>query len=426
MTNSNNAKGNSCSRRRIGWLGSIGILLVLNLVSARFIAFGQDDKPTVKEPEPVWRKIDQNTYTGAKRCTECHAEYVESWKHTTHARMIRPVVTEGPDKTVLADFTKASKYRDFNLSDVKWVIGSRWKQRFIGEVDGEEVVFPAQWSVKEKIWQSYKGRGDWWYPYHQNWKSRSNFKLCAGCHSTGVDPYKQTWNELNVSCEACHGPGKAHSDDPKIGNIVNPARLPVARSKDICNSCHMAGKPKGTEYAWAVGFQPGMDLKKFWQGFEPEKGKKSSEFWENGTAHKNRVQGNTFEQSIMAHEGLQCTVCHDSHGSRHRAMTIKSAETNALCMSCHGPATKNGPDFKNISDHTHHDSLSTGSRCIECHMTKTGKNSVAAEARNHTFDFISPADTIKLGVPNSCNTCHSDQTPEWALEYTKKWYPKSK
>ncbi len=54
--------------------------------------------------------------------------------------------------------------------------------------------------------------GDWlhWTNYSQNW----NF-TCAECHSTdlkkGYDPasdtYKTTWAEINVSCEACHGPG---------------------------------------------------------------------------------------------------------------------------------------------------------------------------------------------------------------------------
>jgi hypothetical protein len=58
-------------------------------------------------------------------------------------------------------------------------------------------------------------------------------------------------------------------------------------------------------------------------------------------------------------------------------------------------------------------------------MSKTGQNSVKAEARNHTFDFISPADTIKTGDPNSCNTCHTDKTAQWALDYVDKWYPKS-
>src|SRR6266545_735565 len=42
--------------------------------------------------------------------------------------------------------------------------------------------------------------------------------MCAACHSTGVrknyDPgtrrFATTYTEVNVACEACHGPGSAH------------------------------------------------------------------------------------------------------------------------------------------------------------------------------------------------------------------------
>jgi hypothetical protein len=59
-------------------------------------------------------------------------------------------------------------------------------------------------------------------------------------------------------------------------------------------------------------------------------------------------------------------------------------------------------------------------------MAKTGSNAVAGEARNHTFDFISPSQSIKNGDPNSCNACHADKTPQWALAYMKTWFPKLK
>jgi predicted CXXCH cytochrome family protein len=374
----------------------------------------------------AWPHIDQSQYVGSKKCAECHQSYFDGWKDTAHNKMIRAPRVDGPDRTVLADFDQPSPVRTFGLKDVKWVIGSRWKQRFIGEVDGKEVVFPAQWSVKNKKWQPYDGKSDWWYETHKDWKQRSNFKLCAGCHSTGSDHYAQTWVEQNIACESCHGPGKGHSAKPAADNVVNPARLSVERSIDVCLSCHLAGKPPGDEYAWAVGYQPGMDLSKFWKGFEPEAGKKTAEFWHNGTAHKNRVQGNTFAQSVMHGAGLQCTTCHESHGSRHRSMTVKSADTNALCLTCHGPEKGAGPKYKTISDHTHHAPTSTGSRCIECHMPKTGSNTVAGEARNHTFNFISPAETIKSGDPNSCTGCHADRTPQWALASVEKWYAKQK
>jgi predicted CXXCH cytochrome family protein len=164
----------------------------------------------------------------------------------------------------------------------------------------------------------------------------------------------------------------------------------------------------------------------FCKGFEPEAGKQTAEFWHNGTAHKNRVQGNTFLRSAMHRPGLQCSTCHNSHGSRHRSLTVKSADANALCLTCHGPEKSPGPRYKVLADHTHHGSLSAGSRCVECHMPNTGENAVAGEARNHTFNFISPSETIKNGDPNSCNGRHVDTTPRWALTEVRKWYPKLK
>lgn len=369
-------------------------------------------------------RIDQSQYAGSKTCESCHAGYYESWKDSAHNKMIRPAVFEGADQTVVADFSKPDPNRPFERKDVKWVIGHRWKQRFIGVVDGQEVVFPGQWSIKEAKWLPYTGKADWWYPQHPDWKTRSNFKLCAGCHSTGTDVASGTWTEQNITCESCHGPGKAHAAKPAIDNIVNPARLSTERSIEVCMACHQAGKPSGTEeYAWAVGYQPGKKLADFWHGFEPEPGKQTSEFWDNGTAHKNRVQGNTFTHSVMYHNGLQCSACHDAHGSRNLSMTLKSASTNALCTTCHGPGKSVGPDYKILSDHTHHAVTSTGSQCISCHMPKTGENSVGAEARDHTFNFVSPSTSIGTKNPNSCNLCHSDKTPEWSLEFVKKWYP---
>ena len=371
-------------------------------------------------------RIDQSAYVGSKECADCHKGYYDSWKDSGHNKMIRPAVFDGPDKTVVADFKIADPNRTFEAKDVKWVIGHRWKQRFIGVVDGQEVVFPGQWSIKESKWQPYKGKTDWWYPQHPDWKTRSNFKLCAGCHSTGVDIATSSWTEQNITCESCHGPGKAHSAKPTIDNIVNPSRLSTERSMEVCLSCHQAGRPPGEEYAWAVGYQPGKKLSEFWRGFEPEAGKLTPEFWENGTAHKNRVQGNTFSHSVMAHNGIQCSNCHDSHGSKHLSMTTKSASTNALCNSCHGPGKTSGPNYKVLSDHTHHAVGSTGSQCINCHMPKTGENSVGAESRDHTFNFVSPAVSVGTNIPNSCNLCHTDQKPEWSLTYLKKWFPDKK
>ena len=257
------------------------LAVTVTVTRLSYLACASDDSHHTTDNQQ-WRRIDPKPYVGSKTCAECHRAHYDGWKDSAHNKMIRPAIADGPRRTILADFDQTSPDRNFELKDVKWVIGHRWKQRYIGEVDGKEVVFPAQWSVKEKKWQAYQGRGDWWYPYHKDWKGRSNFKLCAGCHSTGVDVYAGHWTELNIACESCHSPGKSHSEKPLAKNIVNPSRLSRDRSIDVCLSCHQSGKPPGNEYAWAVGYQPGMDLSKFWKGFEHEEGKQTAEFWHNG------------------------------------------------------------------------------------------------------------------------------------------------
>ena len=52
-----------------------------------------------------------------------------------------------------------------------------------------------------------------WTARSQNW----NY-MCAACHSTDLrknydaaaDTFATRWSDINVACEACHGPGSAH------------------------------------------------------------------------------------------------------------------------------------------------------------------------------------------------------------------------
>src|SRR5690606_31251824 len=52
-----------------------------------------------------------------------------------------------------------------------------------------------------------------WTGINQNW----NF-MCADCHSTNLQKnydlasstYNTTWSDMDVGCEACHGPGSNH------------------------------------------------------------------------------------------------------------------------------------------------------------------------------------------------------------------------
>jgi len=51
---------------------------------------------------------------------------------------------------------------------------------------------------------------------------------------------------------------------------------------------------KGKIYDWPVGFQVGLKLSDFWKLEEHKLGETHSPHFGDGTAHKNRMQGNDF------------------------------------------------------------------------------------------------------------------------------------
>ena len=108
-----------------------------------------------------------------------------------------------------------------------------------------------------------------------------------------------------------HGAGGAHVAHPVKSNIVNPSRLDDVRANDVCIQCHSQGRPVkngmgGQYYDWPVGFHMGLKLSDHWTLEEHKIGELSFTHFPDGTAHKNRMQGNDFVQSLMYARGVTC------------------------------------------------------------------------------------------------------------------------
>src|ERR1700674_2960256 len=67
-------------------------------------------------------------YVGSESCKGCHAGAYAGWKKTRMANVVSDP-KEHPE-AVLADFTHADPLVTFDLKDVAFVYGSKWKQRF--------------------------------------------------------------------------------------------------------------------------------------------------------------------------------------------------------------------------------------------------------------------------------------------------------
>jgi len=198
-----------------------------------------------------------------------------------------------------------------------------------------------------------------------------------------------------VGCEQCHGPGAAHVQEPHASNIVNPARLDFVRANDVCIQCHSQGRPRetplnGVYYDWPVGFRAGDRLSDHWQLEEHKLGETTFTHWPDGSAHKNRMQGNDFVQSAMYTHGVTCFACHDTHGTEHGAQLVRPASD--VCLTCHGPQSPNGPRGTALQHSQHSAEKAT---CVDCH-TAHGE-----------LPKSDPASTVNPArVAETCATCH--------------------
>lgn len=272
-----------------------------------------------------------------------------------------------------------------------------------------------------------------WTGRDQTW----NYQ-CAACHSTDLrknydlstDSYATRWRDLNVACEACHGPGSKHVEWAKAGEkdgrpsaangltvrldrtraadwrmnsetgIAERVAPPADQQLDTCFPCHSRRKPI-TEGA-PVG-APFLDQ------YLPA-------LLEPGLYHADgQIDGEVFEygsflQSKMYRAGVQCSDCHDPH-----SLTLH-ARGNALCGQCHLP------EKFDTTAHHHHSPESKGGLCVDCHMpAKTYM--IVDERRDHGFRVPRPDLSVSLGTPNACASCHSEQSVDWAAGKVREWYP---
>jgi predicted CXXCH cytochrome family protein len=186
------------------------------------------------------------------------------------------------------------------------------------------------------------------------------------------------------------------------------------RANDTCIQCHSQGQPvknpiEGRYYDWPVGFHQGGDLKEFWKLEEHTLGEQTFTHFADGTAHKNRMQGNDFVESLMYRRGVTCFSCHDVHGTSNPADLVKPARS--LCLTCHSPGSPNGPRAATIDQHTHHARAAPGSECSPATCRRSSRPIADVNVRSHTFKFITPTMTEPIeGAEPVRQAVHTDKS----------------
>ncbi|MCB9250621.1 MAG: tetratricopeptide repeat protein [Ignavibacteriales bacterium] len=261
--------------------------------------------------------------------------------------------------------------------------------------------------------------------------------MCAECHSTNLqknyDPktktYNTTYSEIDVSCEACHGPGSKHEDwaklpemarstDSNFDLVVQTSNLNSQQYVDLCAYCH-SRRSSLSPLEFTNGHLMDMIIPRVLD----------ENYFPDGQILEEDYVFGSFTHSKMFDNDIKCNDCHDVHSGK------RLFDGNELCAQCHQTEV-----YDSYEHHFHKKEGETGNRvvlkditykvgegalCVNCHMP--GRYYMGNDFRNDHSLFIPRPDlTISIGVPNACNQCHENKTAQWSDEYISKWYGKKR
>jgi hypothetical protein len=168
-------------------------------------------------------------------------------------------------------------------------------------------------------------------------------RRCFACHTTAstTPAGAVDFSALipGVTCEACHGPGRAHVTAMAQGRvkegraaIVNPRALNAMDAVDFCGACH------ATFWDVKLADERGIAALRS-QPYRLQ----SSRCWSQGDAR------------------LTCVACHDPH----QPLVRESASYDARCLSCHASAGAAA-----TPTHPGRACKAGTANCSSCHMPK--------------------------------------------------------
>ena len=441
----NSSSGKTGSTLLLRWEVTALVAMVV-ILAAPFIYLA---RYSGNEAEPVG---DEAFFVGSEKCKNCHQGAFDKWRGSHHD-LAMDTATE---QTVLGDFKDAVFTDPHNNFTTRFY---RRDGRFYVETEGPhgqpgefEIthtfgVYPLQqylvsfpggrlqclniaWDVEKKTWYrlppyEVTGPEDWlhWTKGGQTWNG-----MCAECHSTrlhkGYDTennsYRTTWYEIDVGCEACHGPGSKHitwADRPTFartqvedyGLEVHTGNLDSENQIALCAPCHSRRFQLGDNRHDQGELLDVMVPSLLTDGLYYPDGQILEEVYVYGS----------FTQSKMYQHGVRCSDCHDMHSLKlHK-------EKNGLCLQCHRAEIYDTKEH-HFHKRDHEGKPSDGYLCVKCHMP--GRYYMGIDYRpDHSIRIPRPDLSKDLGTPNACSAkgCHADKSLDWNIEYFTKWYGES-
>ena len=245
-------------------------------------------------------------------------------------------------------------------------------------------------------------------------------ETCATCHQDQVkgfegNPHAKLALEhggKGVTCEGCHGPGKAHVDSG--GDATKIFRFTTATPKQVaerCLTCHVGDHPNFERTAHGdalVGCTSCHSVHKPEAQTALLKASQPTLCYQCHTDIK-AAFAEPFHHRVD--EGLiKCTDCHDPHGTFQPQMLQLSATQDAICTKCHidtvGPWVYEHPPIKTEG-------------CTMCHfphgstnprlLTRNNVNSLCLQCHSPSMNFTAPGTPSFHNQANqyqACTICH--------------------
>jgi len=225
-------------------------------------------------------------------------------------------------------------------------------------------------------------------------------EVCGACHTgnyrheqsilhgkrlLSLEQGKRSWD-----CEGCHGPAKAHVEDPINGpKMAKLGELSPARFSEVCLQCHQKLLRK---HEWVAGEHSGGGVHCY-QCHELAKGVGPNHLLQQEPelclgCHREKAAefGLNSHHPVLREHRMRCTDCHAVH--RQMALPVgDSEEVRRRCTQCH--KQQRGPyvfEHAAVSG-----GLSDG--CLDCHRPHSSPN----------------RDLLRLTGRGLCLACHPDQ-----------------
>jgi hypothetical protein len=322
-------------------------------------------------------------YVGSEQCGECHQSQYETFILSGHPNKLTKIENGQPPTYPYDEITGGvpDPPEGYSWDDISYVIGGfGWKARFI-DSEGYIITGGSDATTQYNFANTAVDAPAGWVSYHAGEDLPYD---CGECHTTGyatqghqddLEGIIGTWAFPGIQCEACHGPGSRHVEDPQ------GIRMVVDRTSQACGDCHGRGNPAQIEAS---------------EGFEQH-------YQQYDDLYNSK------------HFSISCVTCHDPHASAlYEEPDVNPTKgISQVCESCHW-----------LQDQLQNSRLHMDFDCVDCHMPLMAKSAqgnldiFTGDVRSHQFSINPDPDAPQfnedgnqvmpyLTLQYACGHCHN-------------------